>query len=57
MNYKDKETCDDQCPDWFDVEQDPAFQKWVDEQALKDQMQQMLEQDIEEFNRKNHGIS
>ena len=55
MRYEDKQTCSSQAPDNVDIEQCPVYQRWVTEQQLKDQMKQMLEQDIEEFNRREYG--
>ena len=46
MNYREKDTCSSKAPDNVDIEQCPVYQRWLDEQDLKDRMKQVLQEDI-----------
>lgn len=57
MRYEDKDTCPSQAPDNVDIEQCPVYQRWVTEQQLKDQMKQIIENDLPENGRVIYGNS
>lgn len=57
MRYEDKYTCTSQAPDSVDIEKCPVYQRWVTEQQLKDQMKQIIENDITENDRVIYGNS
>lgn len=55
MNYDQKQTCSSQAPDNVDIEQCPVYQRWVTEQQLKDQMKQIIENDLPENDKVIYG--
>ncbi len=55
MNYKDKDTCSSQAPDNVDIEQCPVYQRWLDEQAVKDRFHQMIEDELTDTEKVIYG--
>jgi len=55
MRYEEKDTCSSQAPDSVDTEQCPVYQRWVAEQQLKDQMKQIIENDLTDNDRVIYG--